>query len=371
MIQEKSYSAIHAELQRNVEVLDDGCHRWLGPSDESSIQEAREWLWKHTKGHFPHNSSIRMTCNNVCCVNSGHAEIARTAERTRAPVRQSPEIDQFMEMWMDTYGKEKVGTAELSSLLPLTDLGLREGGPGYSIHCQLGSLLRKCVGYTYKFHRVRYIERSSGRALYRLMPMVETEDHTPTKTRTEHSPAFTGAEWLDQASYLNGRAPSVAIHLWSDAETTGSYTVNADAALCRKAKLGRSTVYRAIKALENARLVTIKRYKGGAPPAVTIHQPGNSNAAHHVESDASATAEIRHCMSASEAKVIGAMGALGECATPTQIAREFKYDRDEKSLRDSSNVNKVLQRLITHGVARKSHRIGRYVYYELTNGYII
>jgi hypothetical protein len=79
--------------------------------------------------------------------------------------------------------------------------------------------------------------------------------------------------WLRVAIGLPGRSLVVGLVIWLWAGMTRSATVR----LSYRSfpiPMGRFTIWRALRALEDAGLVTVRRFGGGRPPQVTIRTRG-------------------------------------------------------------------------------------------------
>ena len=75
--------------------------------------------------------------------------------------------------------------------------------------------------------------------------------------------------WLVTAARLPARSLHVGIVLWYTAGISGSASVHLSNILCLRFGLDRSAKYRALRSLEGAGLIAVKR-KRGRSPLVTI-----------------------------------------------------------------------------------------------------
>jgi hypothetical protein len=77
--------------------------------------------------------------------------------------------------------------------------------------------------------------------------------------------------WLLIAAKLPGRSLHLAIVLWYAAGLSGSSSIHIGNTLCLRFGLDRNAKYRALRSLELAGVITVKR-KRGRSPLVTILQ---------------------------------------------------------------------------------------------------
>jgi hypothetical protein len=79
--------------------------------------------------------------------------------------------------------------------------------------------------------------------------------------------------WVERACALPGRALAVGLVIWLWSGMTRSTTVRVSYRSF-PIPMGRFTIYRALRALEDADLVTVRRFGGGRAPEVTIRTRG-------------------------------------------------------------------------------------------------
>jgi hypothetical protein len=79
--------------------------------------------------------------------------------------------------------------------------------------------------------------------------------------------------WITIAANLPGRALHAGITVWYAASQSGSTAVHLSNILCLRFGLDRNAKYRALRSLEVAGLVGVKRMRGRSP-LVTIRDSG-------------------------------------------------------------------------------------------------
>ena len=72
-------------------------------------------------------------------------------------------------------------------------------------------------------------------------------------------------DWIKQSAKLPGKAPLVGIIIWFKAGVTNQRTVTLPGKVLREFNIGRRTGYRALKALEEAHLISVTRHQGRCP----------------------------------------------------------------------------------------------------------
>ena len=80
--------------------------------------------------------------------------------------------------------------------------------------------------------------------------------------------------WIEAASQLAGKTCQVAVALWYLKGVTGSATVDLSLQLCARLGASRYAVYRALKRLEDAKLVSVVRSPGRLPKVTVMTLEG-------------------------------------------------------------------------------------------------
>lgn len=80
--------------------------------------------------------------------------------------------------------------------------------------------------------------------------------------------------WVERASRLPGRALAVGMAIWfKSGMTLAGAEVPVTPALVKPFGVTRQAGYRAVRALENARLIAVSRHRGRCPRVRIVHVP--------------------------------------------------------------------------------------------------
>ena len=82
-----------------------------------------------------------------------------------------------------------------------------------------------------------------------------------------------GLPWLAQAARLRGRALAVGLLLWFMVGLKGTRTVHVPRQHLKEFGMDRFASYRGLAALENAKLVTVRRRRGACPVVTVVDPP--------------------------------------------------------------------------------------------------